>query len=278
MGNRLLRLRHHAIIRSHHQDHQIGHLRTTRAHGGKRLVARCIEEGNHALAGLHVIGADVLRNTARLARRHLGTAYIVQQRRLTVIDVAHHRHHRSARFEFDLGVRGGMFLGNKRVRIIQLGAHRLVAHFFDQYHGRVLIQHLIDGDHAAQLHQRLDQLCRFHRHFVCEVGNGNGFRNHHITNYRLNRRGELIDALPIVILVRAMPRLALAPTHASAGVTSCFDTATLIRRVVTPGAGFGRRGFLFLDRLFIARRRRLVQRAFNGRVSSPALLAIGLDI
>ena len=45
----------------------------------------------------HVIGADVLRDAARLARRHVGAADVVEQRGLAVVDVAHHRHHRRAR-------------------------------------------------------------------------------------------------------------------------------------------------------------------------------------
>jgi hypothetical protein len=49
------------------------------------------------LGELHLVGADVLRNSARLARRHVGLADRVEQRSLAVIDVAHHGDHRRTR-------------------------------------------------------------------------------------------------------------------------------------------------------------------------------------
>ena len=42
----------------------------------------------------HAVGADVLRDAAGLAGDHVGAADAVQQRRLAVVDVTHHRHHR----------------------------------------------------------------------------------------------------------------------------------------------------------------------------------------
>src|SRR5882757_3997946 len=90
-------LRHDAIVGAHHQDHDIGDLGAARPHGTERGVAGSIEKRHHALRSLDVIGAYMLRDAAGLARRHLGASYIVEQRRLAVIDVTHHRDHRGTR-------------------------------------------------------------------------------------------------------------------------------------------------------------------------------------
>ena len=58
-----------------------------------------------------------------------------------------------------------------------LAAMRLVAHFLDHDHRRFLVEHLVDGDHLAQLHQRLDDLGRLDRHLVRELGHGDRLRH-----------------------------------------------------------------------------------------------------
>src|SRR3989338_6136682 len=63
-------LRHHAVVRRHHQDHDVGGLGTTGTHGGERRVTRGVEEGHHAAIGFHVVGADVLGDTNRIAFSH----------------------------------------------------------------------------------------------------------------------------------------------------------------------------------------------------------------
>ena len=55
-------------------------------------------------------------------------------------------------------------------RIVELGGERLVAHFLDDDHRRLLVELLVDGDHLAQLHQLLDDLGRLDRHLVREFG------------------------------------------------------------------------------------------------------------
>ena len=62
------------------------------AHGGERLVARGVDEGDAVAGGqLHLIGADMLGDAAGLAGRHVGGAQRVQQRGLAVVDMAHDR-------------------------------------------------------------------------------------------------------------------------------------------------------------------------------------------
>ena len=87
--DRLDRLRHHAVVGGHHQDDDVGGLRAAGAHGGERLVARGVEERDLAVAGHHLVGADVLGDAAELLLGHLGAPDGVEQRRLAVVDVAH---------------------------------------------------------------------------------------------------------------------------------------------------------------------------------------------
>jgi hypothetical protein len=66
--DRLDRLRHHTVVRGDDQNHQIGDLRTARAHRSECLVARGVEERDDPARSGHVVRADVLRDPARLAR------------------------------------------------------------------------------------------------------------------------------------------------------------------------------------------------------------------
>ena len=50
---RLDRLRHHAVVGGHHQHGDVGRLGTTGTHGGERLVARGVDEGDLALLAVH---------------------------------------------------------------------------------------------------------------------------------------------------------------------------------------------------------------------------------
>ncbi len=131
--DRLQRLRHHAIVRRNHDDHDVRDLRAARTHPCKRLVTRSIQEHDLAperrrirLRDLHLVSADVLRNSASLTRRHIRRTNRIQQRSLTVIDVAHNRNHRRPRN-----------LDHPR-RIFQEAFDRLVLQLlFDRDHRRV---------------------------------------------------------------------------------------------------------------------------------------------
>ena len=90
VANRLDRLRHDAVIRSHHQHDDVGHLRSSRAHRGEGRVAGGVDEGDGLATGRNdLVGADMLRDAAGFARDHIGVADGVEQRGLAVIDVAH---------------------------------------------------------------------------------------------------------------------------------------------------------------------------------------------
>ena len=73
-------LRHDAVVGGHDQDHDVGRLSPARAHGGEGLVARRVEEGDAAVGGrVHLIGSDVLRDSAELALGDLGGSDGVEQ-------------------------------------------------------------------------------------------------------------------------------------------------------------------------------------------------------
>ena len=100
------RLRHDAVVGRHHQHDDVGDLGAARAHGGEGLVARRVDEGDLLpVRRRHLVGADVLRDAAGLARRHVGLADGVEQRRLAVVDVAHDGDDGRARLQVLVDVR-----------------------------------------------------------------------------------------------------------------------------------------------------------------------------
>jgi hypothetical protein len=74
-------------------------------------------------------------------------------------------------------------------RIVQRRHDRLVAHFLDHDHGRVLVQRLVDGDHLAQLHQVLDDLGGLDRHLVGQFGHSDGLGHVHFQHAGFDRCG-----------------------------------------------------------------------------------------
>ena len=77
--DRLDRLRHHAVVGRHHDHGDVRDLGAAGAHGGERLVARSVEEGDRAGVVVDLVGADVLGDAAGLARGDLGLADGVEQ-------------------------------------------------------------------------------------------------------------------------------------------------------------------------------------------------------
>ena len=63
--DRLLRLRHDAVVGGDHEDGDVRHLRAAGTHGGERLVAGRVEERHLAPVDLGLVGADVLGDARR---------------------------------------------------------------------------------------------------------------------------------------------------------------------------------------------------------------------
>ncbi len=155
MGDRLLRLRHDAVVRSDDEHGDVRHLGAAGAHGGERLMAGRVEERDPTPVDLGLVRADVLRDPARLGLDDRGLADRVEQRRLAVIDVAHDRDDRRARRKIGLGVvvrrRLELFLGCvlDRDLALELGADDLDLFVRERLRRR---------PHLSEPHQDLDEL------------------------------------------------------------------------------------------------------------------------
>ena len=74
-------------------------------------MTRCVDERHLAIAGVGLVGADVLGDAAELPADDVGLADRVQELRLPVIDVSHHRHNGRAPNELRLVDLLVLFLG-----------------------------------------------------------------------------------------------------------------------------------------------------------------------
>ena len=155
VGDGLLRLRHHAVVGCDDEDGDVGDLRAAGAHGGERLVARRVEEGDLPAVVVDLVGADVLGDAARLGRDDRALADRVEQRGLAVVDVAHDRHDRRPRLEILLGVLVGL-----RVDLLVGGVadDDLAARLGGEQLDGLVGEGLRDGDHLPQAHHELDDL------------------------------------------------------------------------------------------------------------------------
>ena len=151
----LLGLGHHVVVGRNDDDGNVGDLGTTSTHGGESFVTGSVEEGDlAAVLEFHVVGSDVLSDAAGLACNDVGVADVVEQRSLTVVDVPHDGHDRSALHEvfgvvllFDDGF---LHFGRNKLG----GEAKLFGHHFDG----LLVEALVDGHHDADAHARSDDL------------------------------------------------------------------------------------------------------------------------
>src|SRR6185437_4417923 len=176
---RLNGLRHHAVVRCNDQDGDVGDLRTTGTHGGERLVARGVDEGDRpsALTGLgeHLVGTDVLGDATVLARHHVGVADRVEQLRLSVVDVAHNGDDWRPRGKLRLAA---FVLPELEVEALEqlavfvLGADdlHLVAELGAEQLQGLLVDRLGGGDHLAEMEHHLHERRRVGADAVGEVG------------------------------------------------------------------------------------------------------------
>ena len=222
VGDRFLRLRHDAVVGGDDDHDDVGDLRPACPHRGERLVARRVEERDHALRGLDVVRADVLRDAAGFADRDPRAPDGVEQRRLAVVDVSHDGDDRRPRQRDDVAL--AVRLGQQRVRIVELGRLRLVAHLLDDDHRRLLVEDLVDRDHRAHLHHRLDDFGGLHGHLVREVADADRLGNRDLAHHRPGAAG--ID--PRLVLVAMATGLRLAPAAAgrsAGGVAAKLERA-----------------------------------------------------
>ena len=153
--DRLLGLRHDAVVGGDDDDRDVGDLGAAGAHRGERLVARGVEEGDRPPVLVDLVGADVLGDAAGLACGHLGLADRVEERGLAVVDVAHDRDHRRADDEILLGVVEGGLVVDLLAGVDDLD---LLVELAGERGDRLVRERLGQGRHLALLHQLLDDL------------------------------------------------------------------------------------------------------------------------
>src|SRR3954471_15978448 len=153
--DRLVGLRLHAVVGGDDDHRDVGDLRAAGAHGGERLVARRVEEGDGAAVVLDLVGADVLRDAAGLALDDVRLADRVEQRRLAVLDVAHDRDDRRALAEILVGVLEGRLVVDGVVGVDDLD---LLLERLGEHADGLVGERLGQRDHLAHHHQLLDDL------------------------------------------------------------------------------------------------------------------------
>ena len=149
----------------------------------------------------YLIGTDMLGDAAGLAGDDVGAPDRVEQAGLAVIDMAHDRDHGRARLQRFIGVDIGFRLD---VDVAFADALDVVAEFGDEQLGRVLIDHLVDGDRHAHLEQRFDQIGGALGHAVGELADGDRLGNDHVAD--LLGRGSGLHVGALFLLARALQR------------------------------------------------------------------------
>ncbi len=159
-------LRHDVVVGGDDDDNNICHLCATGTHSGECLVTRSVEEGDMtSVSHFDAVGADVLRDAAGLAGYDVGVADIVEQRRLTVVDMTHDRNDRRTGHEIFFFV---FFLMNG-IRYLSrhiFGAEtELIRNNVDGFG----IETLVDRHHDTEIHTRGDDIVDRHVHHQSQV-------------------------------------------------------------------------------------------------------------
>src|SRR4051794_28618621 len=227
-------LRAHAVVGGDHDDRDVRRLGAAGTHGGERLVARRVQERDDAaVVEMDLVGADVLRDAAGLARGHVRLADRVQQRRLAVVDVTHDRDHRRARLEVLVGV-----LEHRLGRRVLGGRDDvdLLVELVGEHLDRVVGQRLRERRHLAETHQLLDDLRHRHAERLRHVLDGRAGGD--ADDIGLQRADVLGDGL----LVGATPAPATATPRrtvrtAAGAATGATGTAARAAGTARPARG-----------------------------------------
>ncbi len=157
MVNGLDRLRLDAVVGRDHDHRDIRDAGTTGTHGGERLVARGIQEGDDVVGVVDLVRADVLRDAAGLASGHVlvGGADRVEERGLAVVDVTHDRDHRRADLEIVVVV---LELGRLRVLVTDGDDLDLAIELAREHLDGLVGERLRERRHLTEHHQLLDDL------------------------------------------------------------------------------------------------------------------------
>ena len=203
MVNSLDGLGHDAVVGSDHQDNDVGDLRATGAHGGKRLMARGVDERDLAAVDHDLGSTDVLGDAAGLAAPNVGVTDGVEQAGLAVVDVAHDGDHGRTGLEV-LGIvveaEGVLLLGGDDAN--------LAAHVVGDELNQVIAHGLRHGKRGAQQEQALDDVVSGNVEGLGELCHGDALGN--FDGVEILRVDALGDSLFELLLLLQLLRLALA--------------------------------------------------------------------
>ena len=187
-------LGHDAVVGSHHQNRNVGHVRAAGTHAGERLMARGIQEGDGLAVHTDLVRADVLGDAAGLALGHMGLADGVQNAGLAVVNVAHNHHNRGTLHQISLVVLFHLeqtLLDGNMDLMLDLGVE-----FFGHQSGGVKIHHVVHGVHLAHHHKLLDDLGGALLQAGGQLAHGDLIGDHHL---QLGLAGLLqLDALQLL--------------------------------------------------------------------------------
>ena len=196
-------LRHDAVVGGDDEHDDVGHLGAAGTHGGKRLVAGRVDEGDLATVDVHDRCTDVLGDAARFTCGNASMANRVEQRGLAVVDVTHDGNDRRTRLQVLLGVMvddGVLLLGRNHADL----ATHVVGDELDE----VIGHGLGERQHLAEHEQALDDVVGLHAEQLGELGDVGALGNLHDGVIEHERGIEtLLDGLHLHAL--ASLRLAL---------------------------------------------------------------------
>ena len=190
----LKRLWHYAVISGNDQHHNVGRLGAPRAHAREGFMTGRVEKHNLAPVGgrfrihdLHLVSADMLRDSAGFALGHSGRTYRIEQGGLAVIHVPHDRDHRGTWYGFG----ATLFASRGRVGYIFL---RLLFEADDVRVGseearhlarQLCIERLIDRGKYASRQQTGNQILRANIQLLRQILHADAFRDGDVPRDRL---------------------------------------------------------------------------------------------
>ena len=215
-------LRHYLVIGSNNDDGNICHLGTAGTHSGKCLVARGVEECDLASVGSgHLVGTDMLGNTAGFACDNVGLADIVKQRRLTVVNVTHNGDDGVARHQ----VFGLVFFLNlvQRVDNLRAGKADFIAKLIGDKTDGLCVKALVDADEDANLHTGSDNLRYGDVHHCGQLVGGDELR--HLQRLLVLHLAQLLllNLLVNLLAFLAVVLRSLRLTHRAQSCQSLFN-------------------------------------------------------
>ena len=194
MVDRFQRLRHHAVVRPHHENHDVRDLRAAGPHPRERFVARRVDEHHFAAAHVHLVGTDVLRNSTGLALGHFRLAHGIEQAGLAVVHVAHHGHHRGPRLQH-----GRLFFlaADVEHHFLFERAHRHhTAEHLGQRRRRLHVERLVDAGKNSLVEQRLQQFLGAHVELFSQLAHADAFGDGDLARLAAHLRGGLDAGRP----------------------------------------------------------------------------------